>query len=184
MNHLIHLKNPNCFIHSNGKIYTYGHHHHNKIMTFRLLKYQIDKDGYFRVNIRGKCYFLHRLIAEAFIENPNNNPVVDHINHNRQDNRIENLRWVTIKENAYNLSPSKIYKHIGVRRVDNKKEYTKRYNALRRCAQLMMRKPDNTKTSSRVLSKEEYDIMKPLTQKERFIYYQNIKTKSALKNPK
>ena len=46
-----------------------------------------------------KVYLVHRLVALAFIPNPDNKPEVDHINKNRIDNRIENLRWVTSKEN-------------------------------------------------------------------------------------
>lgn len=41
---------------------------------------------------------IHRLIAETFIPNPENKPTVDHINGNRKDNRIENLRWATYSE--------------------------------------------------------------------------------------
>ena len=48
----------------------------------------------------------HRLLAEAFIENPNNYEYVHHINNNRLDNRIENLQWVTASEN--NLKKNKL----------------------------------------------------------------------------
>ena len=41
---------------------------------------------------------IHRLIAETFIANPENKPTVDHINGNRIDNRVENLRWATYSE--------------------------------------------------------------------------------------
>jgi hypothetical protein len=58
--------------------------------------------GYPTVKINGKDQRKHRLIALQFIPNPNNLPEVDHINHNRVDNRIENLRWVTSSENKFN----------------------------------------------------------------------------------
>ena len=49
-------------------------------------------------------YLKHRLVAKQFIENPNNYAYVDHINRNRLDNRIENLRWCSASENSKNKS--------------------------------------------------------------------------------
>jgi hypothetical protein len=43
----------------------------------------------------GKEILIHRLVAEHFINNDENFEIVDHINRNKQDNRIENLRWTT-----------------------------------------------------------------------------------------
>ena len=53
---------------------------------------------------RGKLYgkYIHRLVAEYFIPNPNGYKEVDHIDRNRQNNYVENLRWVTHKENMKN----------------------------------------------------------------------------------
>lgn len=62
----------------------------------------MEKKGYLRIALKGKKHLVHRLVAEAFIPNPNNKPYIDHINTDRTDNRVENLRWVTNKENCNN----------------------------------------------------------------------------------
>jgi len=59
---------------------------------------------YFRTRIRGKLYFVHRLVAETFIPNPENKPTVDHINRDPSDNSVKNLRWATYKEQWRNTS--------------------------------------------------------------------------------
>ena len=46
--------------------------------------------------------FIHRLVAQAFIPNPDNKPFIDHIDGNPRNNNVENLRWVTAKENSNN----------------------------------------------------------------------------------
>ena len=71
-----------------------------------ILKMSKDKDGYdtvgFKIGKHGKTNRLkvHRLVAKAFIPNPNNYECIDHINGVRDDNRVENLRWCTTKMNA------------------------------------------------------------------------------------
>lgn len=55
--------------------------------------------GYANVNIRGKHYSVHRLVALAWIPNPEGKEQVNHLNGIRDDNRVENLQWCTNEEN-------------------------------------------------------------------------------------
>jgi len=62
----------------------------------KIIKQQISKGGYFYVglsfNHKRKYYFVHRLMAEVFLSNPNNKKFVVHIDHNKQNNQIYNLK--------------------------------------------------------------------------------------------
>lgn len=60
---------------------------------------QTKHNGYLVVGILGKQYRVHRLIAQAFIPNPENKPQVNHKDGNKLNNNIENLEWCTAKEN-------------------------------------------------------------------------------------
>ena len=86
----------------------------------RELKPRLDK-GYYRIglskNKKEKIFSLHRLIAKAYIPNPDNKPVIDHINRNKEDNRIENLRWATRSENQRNRS---CYSNTGLQHIYKK----------------------------------------------------------------
>lgn len=72
----------------------------------KILKPGIDKDGYHYyvlcVNGSRKTIKAHRLVAMVYVDNPDNKPAIDHINGIKTDNRAENIRWVTNKENSHN----------------------------------------------------------------------------------
>ena len=71
--------------------------------TGRILKPSINSCGYLFVQLKenGKQHIalIHRLVCIAFIENKDNKPQVDHIDGNKQNNVVNNLRWVTVSEN-------------------------------------------------------------------------------------
>lgn len=90
----------------------------------------------FRWNGRQKNKAVHQLVAFAFIPNPNNYSMVDHIDGNRLNNRIENLRWVSPKENSCNIHPDKTpkspeFEEIILASVDLEKEIWKEYNGFK-----------------------------------------------------
>ncbi len=66
------------------------------------MKGSINTRGYVQVYMYGKKFCLHKLVAQAFIPNPENKPCVDHISTKKTDCSISNLRWATYKENANN----------------------------------------------------------------------------------
>lgn len=66
-----------------------------------ILKQWTDKDGYRQVGLLKKTFKVHRLVAKAFIENPDDLPLVNHKDENKANNNITNLEWCT---NEYNLS--------------------------------------------------------------------------------
>ena len=92
---------------------------HNK--KGRILKPHTDKEGYkgvvLCVNQKRKTFRLHRLVAAAFIPNPDNLPEIDHIDGNRANNDATNLRWCTRKQN---LNYQKA--------INNKRETMKKVN--------------------------------------------------------
>ena len=61
-------------------------------------------------NGTGKMFRVHRLVAAAFIPNPDNKPCIDHIDGDRANNHADNLRWVTAKENSNNYNAPNTYK--------------------------------------------------------------------------
>ena len=81
-----------------------------------------NKDNYYRIKYKQHSLYVHRLVAETFIPNPDNKPCIDHIDRNPLNNDVSNLRWATVKENSLNQKKNL---PVGHRSIDyeNIKDY-------------------------------------------------------------
>jgi hypothetical protein len=86
----------------------------------KIIKQYLDRNFYclsvLKTNGKPKLFRIHRVIAKCFIENKDNKPQINHINSNPNDNRIENLEWVSNSENNIHkfLNKNKSSIYVGV----------------------------------------------------------------------
>jgi len=136
---------PNYHIFKNGAVLSEG----NKFNKPKFLKYSLGTDGYYAVNLYNENGYkrcrIHRLVAEHFIPKVEGKELIDHIDRNKTNNHISNLRWCNKSENQLNKGVSKNnvlgIKHIRKTKYDTytftiyrqDKWHTKSFKALDEC---------------------------------------------------
>ena len=104
------------FVSDDGKVYCNlgrGNRDRNKTTNLYEIKPRLGKRGYCRIYARNsqdnkrRDLYIHRLVAKAFVPNPENKPIVDHIDSNPTNNKASNLRWVSQEENLQNIETHK-----------------------------------------------------------------------------
>jgi len=96
---------PNYLIYPDGRVFSKKRNKYLKARKNQKTEYMYV-DLYYDVQ-KKTTHLIHRLVAIHYIPNPDNLNEVDHINRIRDDNRVENLRWVNHKQNMLNLNNRK-----------------------------------------------------------------------------
>jgi hypothetical protein len=115
-----------------GNVYSIVHNAHRRK---RILKQYTNELGYLKVNlydIAGKCKkkYVHRLVAQAFIPNPDNLPVVNHIDCDKANNHVDNLEWCTQKDNIAHSIKNNLQSNIKVCIYDEYDKKTRYFDSM------------------------------------------------------
>ena len=122
---------PSYFISNFGRVFSKKS---NKVMKNRV----VSKNGYQQITLDNSQLLVHRLVAQAFIPNPNNLPCVNHKDENPGNNDFRNLEWCTYKYNSnYGTNPSRHSKKM-INRYNNDPDW--KSDCIKRLAEIQKKK--------------------------------------------
>lgn len=149
-----------------------------KVIKGKILKKQRSRGkeyysvGLYDNNGKQHVYQIHRLVAQAFVPNPNNFTIVNHLDENKQNNHVDNLEWTTIENNnqySYNKHPER-KNVIEILQYTLEGDFVKKWNSIKEAAEYLNTKQGNiseclrgnSKSSSGYIWKYYYDDNYPL----------------------
>lgn len=117
----------------------------NKI-TERILTPKRDRDGYYNIHLRqgienknGKWITIHRLVAQTYLEPVEGKELVDHIDRDRTNNHVSNLRYVNAKENSNNRKPHSfsLTKKVPIVLVSKEGDFIARFDNVQQASKIL-----------------------------------------------
>ena len=134
-----------------------GHRWSSPNAKFHWSEGHLDSQGYRYVQFKKKNHWIHRLVAETFIPNPENKPTVDHYpNRDTTDNRLCNLRWADQREQCRNTKSYDDAIDLGVRKHDDPKEWDRRYKRYARANGLVKKLTPEQYERKKAQARERY----------------------------
>ena len=105
----------------------------------KILKPTKNKNGYYSVKLRGKPFKVHRLVLETFNSIDDNKLEINHIDSNKANNKLENLEWVTHKQNMEHASINKLFKdrRKGVLQYDIFGNFIKEWSSIKEAGETL-----------------------------------------------
>ena len=140
-----------------GNVYSIVHDAHRRK---RQLRAYPNESGYMKVNlydVTGKCKkkYIHRLVAEAFVPNPDNLPVVNHIDCDKANNHVNNLEWCTQKDNIAHSIKNNLQSNQKTSVYDEYDKKTRYFDSMRK-ASMWIGKYENFVSIQRKLKGNEF----------------------------